>query len=278
MTEYELAVSRLEKRRPSDKNFICPCHDDKIGSLSVKNSDGKALIYCFAGCKYEDIIETLGLKKNHEKPELKEVCRYDYTDAEGNLIYQVVRFEPKTFKQCKANGTWGLNGIKPTLYHLPEVIEAVENRHLIFIVEGEKDVETLRKYDLTATTISGGANSSWQPEHISLLHHALVIIIPDNDQAGKENATKLANLLYGWCDLLKVIALPVKVKCDVTDYLKDYSIDDLMKIISGTFDYTPIGAITREEFHALKGHIIYLNGLINTIKQSTKKKQYNEYT
>jgi hypothetical protein len=36
---------------------ICPAHADRHNSLSVaEGSDGKALVFCFAGCSYGDIV------------------------------------------------------------------------------------------------------------------------------------------------------------------------------------------------------------------------------
>ena len=41
---------------------LCPAHDDRRSSLSVsEGTDGRALVYCFAGCPVEAIVESLGL-------------------------------------------------------------------------------------------------------------------------------------------------------------------------------------------------------------------------
>ena len=68
---------------------------------------------------------------------------YDYTSINGELRFQVVRFEPKDFRQRRPDGNggwiWNLKGVKLVLYRLFETVTA---SHVI-IVEGEKDVETL---------------------------------------------------------------------------------------------------------------------------------------
>ena len=63
MTRDEL-LSRLESVRKSGANITarCPAHQDDAPSLSVKESDGKILIKCFAGCPAESIVAALGLE------------------------------------------------------------------------------------------------------------------------------------------------------------------------------------------------------------------------
>jgi len=82
---------------------------------------------------------------------------YDYTSEAGELIYQVVRGPNKSFKQRRPGetlGTWiyNLQGVKPLLYRLPEIIEAVQSGEMVFLAEGEKDSDNLAKLALAATT------------------------------------------------------------------------------------------------------------------------------
>ena len=40
-----------------DNRCICPCHEDKTGSLMVKlEDDGRILMHCQAGCRIEDVV------------------------------------------------------------------------------------------------------------------------------------------------------------------------------------------------------------------------------
>lgn len=41
---------------------LCPGHRDTKPSLSVKETDGKVLLQCFAGCELNDILTPLGLE------------------------------------------------------------------------------------------------------------------------------------------------------------------------------------------------------------------------
>ena len=70
------------------------------------------------------------------------VATYDYRDEDGNLLYQTVRFKPKDFRQRRRNGRgrweWNLQGIRPVLYRLPELI-ATPHDQLVLVCAGEKD-------------------------------------------------------------------------------------------------------------------------------------------
>jgi len=277
-TEYELAISKLHKKRPSDRNYFCPCHDDKVASLSIKEGkEGKALLYCHAGCSFENIIKALDIHPDKANGNPIITATYDYTDAEGKLLYQVVRYYPKNFKQRRPDGqggwVWDLKGIQPSLYNLPALILACSESQPIYIVEGEKDVETLKKHKITATTISGGASTKWHPSLIPLFENAQVVIIPDNDVSGKKYAQYVASILHGWASSLKLVELPLGK--DTADYLETQSIDNLLNLVYNTGEFIPQGAVTREEFESFKGVNHYLWHMIKTLKTKVKKYKYN---
>ena len=67
---------------------------------------------------------------------------YDYVDESGELLFQVVRFDPKRFLQRQPDGKgghiWNSSGVRRVPYHLPELIEAVACERPVFIAEGEE--------------------------------------------------------------------------------------------------------------------------------------------
>ncbi|MDY6918453.1 MAG: AAA family ATPase [Chloroflexota bacterium] len=154
------------------------------------------------------------------------MATYDYTDPEGELLYQVVRFQPKTFRQRRPDGNggwvWNLKGTKPVLYRLPEVLQAVADGQRVYICEGEKDVNGLWGLGLAATTNSGGAGK-WRDSYSKALEGADVVIIPDNDGPGRDHATKVAASLHGIAKSIKVLGFPDRDGChvkDVSDWLQ----------------------------------------------------------
>jgi DNA primase len=115
--------------------------------------------------------------------------------------------EPKAFRFRRADGEWTLSGVRRVLYHLPEVIGAA----LVIVVEGEKDVETLRSLGYVATCCSGGAGQ-WRPEYAAYLKGD-VVIIPDNDEPGMAYAAQVARSVPH----ARLLVLPAK---DVTEFIE----------------------------------------------------------
>jgi hypothetical protein len=139
---------------------------------------------------------------------------YDYG------TFQVVRFEPKSFAQRRADGhggwRWGRDGIRPTLYRLPELLASTGP---VYVVEGEKDVDRLHELGLTATCNVGGAGK-WKSSFSEHLRDRVVVVIPDNDAAGREHAREVAESLAGVAAEIHVIELPgLPEKADASDWV-----------------------------------------------------------
>jgi hypothetical protein len=122
------------------------------------------------------------------------VATYDYTDETGKLLFQVVRYEPKTFRQRKPDKekpdgwSWSVKGLRQVPYRLPELIEQIALGHTVFIVEGEKDADNLVKLGVPATTNAGGVGK-WCEALNEHFRGADVVIIPDNDPQAKHPKT-----------------------------------------------------------------------------------------
>jgi len=108
----EELVHTLKGQRKTANGWLarCPAHDDRNASLSISEAqDGKILLTCHAGCDYNDICKSLGIRVNDlfqrdDAPTQsldngKFVAFYDYPDESGNLLFQVCRMEPKGFRQ-----------------------------------------------------------------------------------------------------------------------------------------------------------------------------------
>jgi RecA-family ATPase len=118
----------------------------------------------------------------------KIVATYDYVDEIGDLLFQVVRFDPKDFRQRRPDGAgdwdWSVKGVRQVPYRLPDLQEAIANDRPIVVVEGEKDVDALLKLNIPATTNAGGAGK-WSPALNDFFRDVDVVIVPDNDPPAK---------------------------------------------------------------------------------------------
>lgn len=173
----------------------CPAHEDRQASLSVSRGDKGVVLHCHAGCDTRAITEALGLRMSelfNEGPAPREraemVATYNYVDEMGELLYRVIRYSNKDFRQRAANGAWSVKGIRKVPYRLPEVLDAIRRSETIWIAEGEKDVDALWKANAPATCNSGGAGK-WTPEHAQAIAGAAeVVIVADKDAAGTAHA------------------------------------------------------------------------------------------
>jgi RecA-family ATPase len=212
-----------------------PGHSASDRSMSVRldaSADGGFIVNSFAGddpLRCKDLVRhSLGMEpwqpkkgNGHERQTVsrpspppskpassadksKIVARYSYTDANGVLLYEVLRYEPKSFRQRAADGSWKLDGVRKVLYRLPEII--ADSAAFIFLCEGEKDAERVATLGLCATTISGG--SKWTADIIEPLRGRDVVILPDADTAGAKKALEAANALSGVVKSIRMVRLP----------------------------------------------------------------------
>ena len=234
-------LSKLESVRADGSGWSarCPCrNDDHNPSLHVgEGNDGRVLVTCHRGdgCDLNEICSAMNIQKTELFPEvekpvrerLTKIATYDYTDENGNILFQKERYVnqdgKKTFRQRRLdeNGGWiySLGDIPKVLYRLPEVLAAAEKGELVWLVEGEKDANTLIECGEVATTMPGGAGK-WLDIHTEALVGADVYIIRDNDIPGIKHALDVEAALTEAGIKVTLCAPPEGYK-DVTDYFDD---------------------------------------------------------
>lgn len=235
----------------------CPAHDDKVASLSTtEGDDGRVLLHCHAGCKPEAILSAIGLTLadlfSAKKKQREIIATYDYRTADGELVYQACRYDttPKTFSQRQPNGAggWVWKGPSKTArvpYRLPELA----GRALAIVCEGERDVDTLGAIGIPATTNIGGAGK-WGSQETRCLKAAgvkQVIILPDNDDAGRQHAEQVAMSVKAAGLGVRVIELPeLAIHGDVSDWLAaGHTKADLEALIAATPPQTSAAIASR---------------------------------
>ena len=205
----------------SRKNKVDPC-------LSVNVNEG---LYKCHHCDFKGSIKSYSYGNRKSKI----IATYDYKDESGNLLYQSVRFIPKSFRQRRPDGmggwTWNLKGVQQTPYRLSELIASTDS---VYIVGGEKDVESLVKLGLTATTNSGG-EGNWKQEFNKYLGGRNVVILEDNDLKGQKHGQTISEGLMGIAKTIKIVRFPELQKGgDVSDYLSIHNIEEFIKLVEET--------------------------------------------
>lgn len=234
---------------------ICPCHDDNKPSLDIALGNIKVVGDCKAGCKYSDIANKIGVPQeqwyydyydkkqdgfnsfqykekrkmyieSREKRKIEAI--YNYFFRNGQYAFTKVRLQGKRIIYGRVENErfiYGLSRNKPrksyrAVYgNLRDVKKAIDDNKPIFIVEGEKDVDTLTKHGYTSFTY-GGVND-WQSDFAELVNGAMVIILADNDKPGIDVANRIYEDVVSVAKSVKImVPMPDIPKADITDYFE----------------------------------------------------------
>ena len=245
------------KREGRELAGICPFHKDGKPSLNVNvekqvwtcragcgGGDLLAFVQRLDGIGFAEAVAKLGGNPEHgqfehqggpshsqrvtnENPmkpassstgsNPKIVAIYSYTDAAGVELFQAVRLDPKSFRQRRklpdGKWAWNLEGVEPVLYRLPEVVAS----DYVWIVEGEKDVDAIAHFGLTATCNPMGAGK-WRESYTAALKGKYIVLCGDNDDPGEKHmdaVEKAVSPVAAWTRRLRV---PGGYK-DISEYL-----------------------------------------------------------
>lgn len=220
----------------------CPAHSDRNPSLSLDaNAEGAALVVCHAGCDTDAILSAVGLTRRDLYPDARRderdpiVATYQYTDEQGQVLYQVLRTASKRFRQRRPDPDhpggwiWSTKGVRRVLYRLPMVLDAIANSLPVYLVEGEKDVHTIESLGHVATTNPGGAGrGKWLPDYTETLRGAHVVAITDRDRDGQGLAHMLAVRAQVAPVAASFVLLQPRVGKDTTDHITaGHELDDM---------------------------------------------------
>lgn len=247
-----IAALRDVRRDGKERAAQCPAHDDIRASLSVgRGDDGRLLLCCHAGCTVDSILSaaSLTLSDLHDNVHSSDrhiVATYHYHDEQGELLFQVIRFHPKDFRQRRPDGsggwTWKLGDVRRVLYRLPHL----KGRTEAFVVEGERDADSLHAQSLTATCNPGGAGK-WRDDYARQLAAAgvqQVHVLPDNDPPGEAHARDVARSCHQAGLVVRVVPLVgLPAKGDVTDWLHTHTVDDLRAAVLGCPVFRPSDSV-----------------------------------
>ena len=235
---YKKRVPELKQADGREWRGPCPIHQGERDSFAVNPENGAW--FCHSECSRGGSILKLEMELNgvdfkSARAEVdriigrdwRTVATYVYTDRAGQPLFRVVRRErregagrEKSFHlERYENGHWrkGLGKVRRVPYRLHKVVNAKG----VFIVEGEKDADTLRKQlQVIATTNPMGAGK-WLQEYNKYFKGKNVTIIPDNDSAGRTHALQIAESLLPIAASVRMLELPaLPAKGDASDWVR----------------------------------------------------------
>ena len=235
MTPLEKILGRLDGVKKAGKGYtaLCPAHDDRNPSLSIREADdGRVLVHCHAGCCTEGVLGAVGYTMKDIMPESEgtpfdrltgfETCQrvnvstqyktaneaigslnrgkpskyWTYYNAELEPVSVVGRWDRDNGKDIRPvfkNGTGWRVGAMEAPRYLYQ-LPSIEESNVVFVVEGEKVAEALGILGLIATTSQGGSNAATKTDWTPLAGKE-VVILPDNDEAGQRYASDVLDKL-----------------------------------------------------------------------------------
>lgn len=233
----------------------CPRHSDAVPSLRVNESKGT--FFCdpcnwggdifdfYAAVKGLDpvrdfsvivaaLADCAGISDSGNGNGRAETCKiaavYSYQGVDRSHVFDVVRTEPKGFRQRRPDGKggylWNLSGVRPLLYRLPEI----QGHESVIVVEGEKCVHRLAdalaaaSIAVPVTTNPMGAGKWARSDYTAQLVSAgvkRVTVLPDNDPPGQRHAREIARSCMAAGLHVRIVELPglTAAKADIVDWL-----------------------------------------------------------
>lgn len=166
---------------------------------------------------------------------------YFYSDERGNLVsvkikYKLVnpvadkkskKFVQRVIRENKiiAASVETVDQLpRQYIYNAPAVFHAIREGYYIYLVEGEKDADTLIYNGLVATSFATGAGSMFE-DYKSQLKGAKLVVCGDFDEPGRKHVDKVRKFLYDVVDKMYIVEyLPElskldNAKADITDWI-----------------------------------------------------------
>lgn len=242
--ESNLSHFTVVKRYSDKAQCRCPAHDDRQASLTITKGNRCTLFKCHAGCELDTVLMAAGLEKKDtfynnepqraswqayiENREGKIEGIYNYVSCNGAYAFTKIRCRGKKILYGILNNdrfSYGLpkdrsrKEYKAIYGNVEAINKAISEGKPIFIPEGEKDVDTLKRQGYPAFTY-GGVND-WQSDFAELVKGADVYILQDNDEAGAKVANTILNDIKSIAKSAKIIVpVPDVPKADITDYFE----------------------------------------------------------
>lgn len=201
---------------PRDSRSLTPHTNGKLTSKPKSASKAKSVRFATPDTAVSSLMTKNG----------KPAGQWIYHDVSGKPVVLVLRFNrsdgSKYFQPVSLHLDGGWYKKAPAtprpLYGLPDLAPA----SVVYVCEGEKAADAARSIGLITTTSIGGSQApeltDWTP-----LVGKIVIILCDNDEAGRKYAETIAGILHhlGTSTIIKIVELPgLPPKGDVVEWIE----------------------------------------------------------
>ncbi len=245
--KIEQILTSLEGVRQISGGYIalCPAHNDRNPSLSIRDGDEGVVLYCHAGCSINDVTSSMELNLSdlfHDNKGIKvhkykqsdhwydegfKETRYQIKDRAGEPTAEHVRRDwpdkQKLFRWFR-DGRWSLGGLSTKELPLYRVEFLPDNPAgvSVYVTEGEKACDAMVKQGFHAVATVCGASAIPNDEVLyQLLGWEQVYLWPDNAPDGRNHMTKIAEKLIIMGIEPQIVQIPgAKEKEDAYDYFK----------------------------------------------------------
>jgi 5S rRNA maturation endonuclease (ribonuclease M5) len=215
-------------KKGSSIDFVMMVEECSIGEAISKITGEEAIGYVL-----KEMSSSVPKKKNIATDDFK-TAQYDYI-KDGNKIYSSIRYDfPDGSKEFRM-ATWTdgklTMGLLKEIERIPYKLDEFKLHRKIWFVEGEKCAESLHSIGIFATCIAGGSKAKID-DIIKYFNGKDVVLLPDNDDTGREFVKLLSKSLSGVAEMIQILDVSTAKNCkgyDVADYIDDKKRDGKTK-------------------------------------------------
>ncbi|WP_201518870.1 AAA family ATPase [Gulosibacter hominis] len=202
------------------------CHGGDGQNLSVRQAGDKVLTFCHSQhCAVHEVATAIGLEVRDLYDDRATTRTYVREREDGSPAWvatrDLTRSNGKGFTNTKGQAS---GPDKRLLYGANRAREAVTAGIPIYVVEGEKDADSVAAVGGVAVT-SGGATTAKHSDWSPLYGARCVIVVPDQDKQGEQYERDVVKALTGRVETIEV-RRPLEGK-DISDHLAFSSLDSL---------------------------------------------------
>lgn len=198
----ELKPQPIDDRAHGGNGKFIKLLNERLADTFSYHNEGGHLLYQVLRFEGDPPADEIAAAIAAGEPRPKNPKRFVQRRPCGNKrwIYHIVAAcdPPRAKCPCQDPATpdWAKQAARLVPYRLPDIMRAAETKRSVFITEGERHADALRRIGLIATTNMGGAAFRYPPEWSAFFTGVpRIVLLPDADAPGRAAARERARLL-----------------------------------------------------------------------------------